>query len=163
MRRLHFHGYSKVLPHTPDSLRIFQVTSRSSLLSNTGRTLELSLVQPRPGVGRLSGGPLAGDYLLLQVIIVLSLVRSRVPAGTLPLGQLRRPGSRAHCGQAQVTSGCSSSSRRLTSTLPPGTPWRCISSTYPPPWAGADLPQVQGGEELLKFPGLFSAGRSPTD
>ena len=52
--RLHFHGYSKV-------------TSATTRVRNTGRTLVVEVGRVGSSVGRLSGGPLGEDYLLLQV------------------------------------------------------------------------------------------------
>ena len=73
--RLHFHGYSKVtfstlfctfaVGYIVNALMCIQVTSATSKLQNTGRALVVNVETE----GRLSGGPLPEEYVLLQVLI----------------------------------------------------------------------------------------------
>ena len=110
--RLHFHGYSKVnsflqlnicacsflafFPESSNSLK--QVTSASTKLQNTGRALVIDIQTEAGQEGRLSGGNLPEEYVLLQVLIVLLsdpfteaklLKTSHHPSASLSLGQLQ--------------------------------------------------------------------------
>ena len=69
--RLHFHGYKQVTSLLNFLMQNFfleiQVTSATSKLRNTGRALVVDIETGEGLEGRLSGGPLPEEYVLLQV------------------------------------------------------------------------------------------------
>ena len=85
--RLHFHGYNKVNTKyffccnicacsfvafliLESGKSLIQVTSATTKLQNTGRALVVDIQTEKGQEGRLSGGPLPEEYVLLQVLII---------------------------------------------------------------------------------------------